>query len=130
MTKSENKNLKTERPPIKDAFVRCLSLRCPACGGASIVQRPFIIAERCRACGVNFKREEGFFVGALLISIVFTEAVILLVYLISIPFLHFDSQKALVVLFVIAVSFPVAFYHHGWSLWLTLDHFVEPLPKN
>jgi hypothetical protein len=28
------------------------------------------------------------------------------------------------------VSFPVAFYHHSWSIWLTFDHFVEGLPES
>lgn len=79
---------------------------------------------------MKFKREEGFFVGALLISIIFTEAVILLVYLITIAIFNFESQKTLVALFAIAILFPVAFYHHGWSIWLTFDHLVETLPKN
>jgi hypothetical protein len=35
----------------------------------------------------------------------------------------------LTLLFVVALLFPVAFYHHSWSLWLSGDHFVESLPK-
>lgn len=121
--------VKTKRPTIKDALLWCATLRCPVCGKSSIVDRPFRIAERCSACGAHFKREEGFFVGALLISIVATETFILLVYLISIPLLNFDPQKALGLLLVIAILFPIAFYHHGWSLWLTFDHLVETLPR-
>jgi len=26
--------------------------------------------------------------------------------------------------------FPVAFYHHCWSIWLGFDHLIEGLPKN
>jgi hypothetical protein len=40
-----------------------------------------------------------------------------------------EAQYALTVLFLIAVTFPIAFYHHSWSLWLTFDNFVESLPK-
>jgi hypothetical protein len=28
-----------------------------------------------------------------------------------------------------ALIFPVAFYHHSWSLWLGFDFIVESLPK-
>jgi hypothetical protein len=35
----------------------------------------------------------------------------------------------LVLLFIMALIFPVAFYHHSWSLWLGFDFIVESLPK-
>jgi uncharacterized protein (DUF983 family) len=124
-----SKPAKSERPPISDALWRCLRLRCPACGNSSILQRVFRIAERCKYCGVSFKREEGFFVGALLINIVTTEAVILLTYALTLPFLNFASNYALGALLLLALVFPLAFYHHSWSVWLTVDHLVETLPK-
>jgi hypothetical protein len=36
----------------------------------------------------------------------------------------------LAVLFVVAITFPVAFYHHSWSLWLGFDHLIESLPRD
>jgi uncharacterized protein (DUF983 family) len=121
--------VKSSRPTIKDAVIRGVTLRCPACGQASIIDRPFRIAERCASCCVLFKREEGFFVGAILINVVITEAIILLAYLISIPLMALHYQYGLGLLFVLAILFPIAFYHHSWSLWLTFDHLVEGLPK-
>ena len=108
---------------------RCLKLQCPACGGASIVQRPFYIKKSCTACGVIFKREEGFFVGAIMANVVATEVFILLVYFASLLLANFDEQITLTILFVIGVSFPVVFYHHSWSLWLGMDHLIEGLPR-
>ena len=35
----------------------------------------------------------------------------------------------LILLFVMALIFPVLFYHHSWSLWLGFDFIVESLPK-
>lgn len=77
-----------------------------------------------------FQREQGFFVGAILVNVVTTELVILLTYLASLPVINAHYQFVLVMLFVIAVSFPVAFYHHSWSIWLTFDHLVEGLTKS
>jgi hypothetical protein len=31
---------------------------------------------------------------------------------------------------VVAIIFPIAFYHHSWSLWLGFDHLVESLPHD
>ena len=118
------------RPSIALLLLRCLRLRCPACGQSSIVQRPFKIKDQCPECGSHFKREEGFFVGAISINVVMTEVFILLLYLISMPFIGTYYQTVLTTLFIVALIFPVAFYHHSWSLWLCFDHLVETLPKD
>jgi uncharacterized protein (DUF983 family) len=121
--------VKRDGRSITKTLFRCLSLRCPACGQSSIVQSPFHIKHHCPSCGVLFKREEGFFVGAILANVVTTEFVILAVYLIFLPVIGSHYQLVLTVLFTIALLFPVAFYHHSWSIWLSLDHLVESLPK-
>ncbi|HEY0081136.1 MAG TPA: hypothetical protein VGB73_21200 [Pyrinomonadaceae bacterium] len=104
-------------------------LRCPACGRASIVQSPFQIKEGCSACEVIFKREDGFFVGAIMANVVTTEFVILAFYLVSLPWIGSNYETVLACLFGAALLFPVAFYHHSWSFWLGLDYLVESLPK-
>lgn len=121
--------MKFNRPKLKHALLRFLRLRCPACGRGNIIQRPFRIATDCRSCGVIFNREQGFFVGAILINVVVTELIILSVYVVTILLLGLSAQYALPLLFLVAVTFPVAFYHHSWSLWLAFDHFVESLPS-
>jgi uncharacterized protein (DUF983 family) len=113
---------------IREIFLRSIRLKCPACGQSSIVERPFKIRSRCPSCHAIFKREEGFFVGAILANVVTTELVILAVYLISLPFFSAYDQMVLAILFVIAIVFPLAFYHHSWSFWLGFDHLLESLP--
>lgn len=122
--------MKRKRPSIIATLLHCLRLRCPVCGGASIVQRPFKIKHHCPACAALFMREEGFFVGAILVNVVTTEVVILITYLILLVLLSSNYQLVLTVLFITALLFPVVFYHHSWSLWLGFDHLVEGLSKN
>lgn len=76
-----------------------------------------------------FKREDGFFVGAILANVVTTELVILLVCFFFLLVVGSDYDHVLVLLFIMALIFPVAFYHHSWSLWLGFDFIVESLPK-
>lgn len=108
---------------------RCLKLQCPACGRAPVFEKPFILKYRCTVCGVIFKREEGFFVGAIMANVVATEILILLVYFLCLLITNLDEQKMLTALFVVGVTFPLAFYHHSWSLWLGLDHLIEGLSR-
>jgi uncharacterized protein (DUF983 family) len=108
---------------------RCLKLRCPACGKTSIVERPFHIRHHCPECMSLYKREDGFFVGAILANVVITELVILLYCFFMLLVIGAKYESVLVVLLIVALVFPVAFYHHSWSFWLGFDYLVESLPK-
>ena len=122
--------MRIDRSSFLNLLRRCLLLGCPVCGNASIVKAPFKVKDHCSSCGAIFQREQGFFVGAILVNVVTTELVILLAYLASLPVINAQYELVLIILFVIAVTFPVAFYHHSWSIWLTFDHLVEGLPKS
>ncbi|MBD0369788.1 MAG: DUF983 domain-containing protein [Pyrinomonadaceae bacterium] len=119
--------MKRERD-IKLTLLRCLRLRCPVCGDSLIIQSPFKIRHHCPRCNALYQREDGFFVGAITINVVTTELIILVLYLACL-FLLSSFQMILVILFVVGLLFPVAFYHHSWSIWLSLDHLIERLPK-
>ena len=67
--------------------------------------------------------------GAILANVVTTELVILLVCFFCLLIIGASYEHVLVLLFVMALVFPVAFYHHSWSLWLGFDFIVESLPQ-
>jgi uncharacterized protein (DUF983 family) len=114
---------------IASALLRALRLRCPVCARASVFRRPFKVRHHCPACGALFQREEGFFVGALMINVVTTEAAVLAAYGLFLLALGGRDALVLPLLFAVALLFPFAFYHHAWSLWLAADHLIERLPK-
>ena len=109
---------------------RCLKLQCPACGRRSIFARPFNVKAQCTDCRVVFQREEGFFVGALSINVVTTELVVLIGYMFCQLVLGLRDEWLWPITFAVALLFPIAFYHHSWSLWLSLDHLLETLPQH
>jgi uncharacterized protein (DUF983 family) len=119
--------MKRDPRSIARTLWRSLKLQCPVCGRASIVQRPFNLKHRCTACSVIFKREEGFFVGAIMANVVATEVLVLLAYFACL-LMDLNERVMLTILFAIGVAFPIAFYHHSWSLWLAMDHLIEGLP--
>ena len=119
-----------QKPSLLAIMLRCARLRCPVCGRASIVQKPFRIRHHCPACAALFQREEGFFVGALSINVVTTELVVLAGYMFCQLALSLRDEWLWPVTFAVALLFPIAFYHHSWSLWLSLDHLLETLPQH
>jgi len=120
--------MKRDPRTIRLVLWRALKLQCPACGGASIVQRPFNLKHRCTACDTIFKREEGFFVGAIMANVVATEVFILAIYFLLL-FSTLSEGVTFTILFATAIAFPLLFYHHSWSLWLAMDHLIEGLPQ-
>ncbi len=108
---------------------RCLKLRCPACGRASIIERRLNIKDRCTSCHTIFKREEGFFVGAIMANVVATEVLILIIYFALLLVTDLGERARLIIVFAVGISFPLLFYHHSWALWLGLDHLIEGLPR-
>ena len=122
--------MKPDTRTIQLTLMRCLRLQCPVCGRDSIIRRPFHLKHKCDDCDAIFKREEGFFVGAIMANVVATEIFILIAYLACLTLTNFGDSTILTILFVMAIAFPLAFYHHAWALWLGIDHLVEGLPKS
>ena len=121
--------MKRDGRSIITTLGRCLRLSCPACGLSSIVQTPFQIKHHCSSCLALFKREEGFFVGAIMANVLATEMAVLATYLIWLVAVGDREQLMLTILFSVALLFPIAFYHYSWSLWLGFDYLIESLPK-
>ena len=120
----------TDDRSILKVLSRSLRLRCPACGQSRIIDRPFRIRHHCPNCRSLFKREEGFFVGAILANVMMTEFVILITCVIWLMIIGSNYETVLAGLFIVALLFPVAFYHHSWSFWLGFDYLIESLPKH
>ena len=67
--------------------------------------------------------------GAILGNVMATEFVILVVSVVWLAIIGSRYESVLAGLFIVALLFPVAFYHHSWSLWLGFDYLIEGLPR-
>src|SRR5918998_861077 len=114
--------------PVFKTLARGARLCCPACGRRSVFQSPFRVRHYCPACGAVFQREEGFFVGAIMLNVVTTEAAVMAAAALCLLAFPGRDRLLLGLLIAVALLFPIAFYHHSWSLWLAGDHLVEGLP--
>jgi uncharacterized protein (DUF983 family) len=108
---------------------RGLRNRCPNCGGATLFRKGawFHLNKACPDCGLQFERDEGFFIGSMSINysvtlIGFVAPVILLTYEGVI-----GTTMAIVLAGVASIGFPILFYRSSRSWWLMQYYALFPL---
>ena len=103
-----------------------LRLRCPRCLVGPLYRRPFSMNDYCFHCGLKFEREQGYFVGAIYINYAATVAIAVPGFFILDVFTRMTIEQQLAIWVPFAVIFPLLFFHHSRSLWLVLDHLLNP----
>lgn len=82
--------------------------------------------QRCSNCRLKFEREQGYFVGAIYINYAATVVILIPGYFVLDYFLGISLNMQLVLWVVFAVFFPLLFFRHSRSLWMTVDHIFNP----
>jgi uncharacterized protein (DUF983 family) len=65
---------KFRMPKPSKLLLRGLLRHCPLCGGGKLFTRWFTMVDDCPTCTYHFEREEGFFLGAFVMSTAITLA--------------------------------------------------------
>jgi uncharacterized protein (DUF983 family) len=113
----------------KTILLRGLKLRCPACGIGRLYRSLFHMNKHCSWCGLVYAREQGYFIGAIYVNVIFTEGLIFLTYLAMLMILPAADRKVFIVLFALAVILPLSFNRHARSIWLSFDYMMDPPEK-
>jgi uncharacterized protein (DUF983 family) len=117
-----------ERPGLGRLIVRGLRKQCPRCGTSKIFTGFWKLEPACHNCGYEFEREEGYWVGAVIINTAVTEALFLGLFLAilftSLPDVRW--QPLLAVGLIVNGIFPVVFFPHSKTLWMAVDLYVHP----
>jgi uncharacterized protein (DUF983 family) len=116
---------------LKTLLVRALLKRCPVCGQKKIFDGFFRLKKSCPNCGYVFERQDGYWVGAMIINIAVAEAWFFLLFMIvlistlpEVPWL-----PLLAVALVTNGLLPVIFYPHSKTLWMAIDLYIHPLKE-
>jgi len=111
---------------VREHVIRGLKLKCPACGVGDLYEGFFRMRPECPYCELVFAREQGYFIGAIYMNVVATESLIFGAYLVLIFARRINDQSTYAILFTLALVLPVLFHRHARSLWLCLDHLLDP----
>jgi hypothetical protein len=75
---------------------------------------------------LQFEREQGYFVGAIYVNYAATVAIAIAGFFILDAFTNLTIHQQLAIWVPFAVIFPLLFFHHARSIWLVVDHLVNP----
>lgn len=122
------------RDPVDGFFTmvgRAARKRCPRCGSDGIFARRTRLHEWCPTCGMRFEREQGYWVGAMIMNMTATIVVLFVVLLGGIAFFWpAVPWSGLTVATVAATAAtPVLLYPRSLTLWLATElsfHRLEP----
>ena len=84
------------------------------------------MAARCAVCDLRFEREQGYFVGAIYLNFAATVLIVFPGYFALDRLLGLPMGWQLVLWGGFCVVFPLGFFRHSKSLWLALDHWIDP----
>ena len=118
-----------ERPSVGTAFWRALRLRCAWCGSRrTFIRRWLGKYERCRTCGLRWRREEGFEFGAVALNTVITFAALAIGLLIGsiLSYPDIAVRPIIFALIGVAILMPVAIYPLTFTLWFAIDVLSHP----
>lgn len=114
------------RSPAGTIVARGLRLQCPRCGGSKLFVGWFRMHERCSSCDLKYERAPGYFLGSAYINYGATALLVTAFYVISRYVLGYENRQVLPLLLTFCVLFPLLFFRHARSLWLSLDTICDP----
>jgi uncharacterized protein (DUF983 family) len=121
-----------ERPGAVTVMLRGARRRCPRCGERGLFTSWFRIRPRCPRCSLRLEREEGGFLGAMVLNYLAIAVVwvtVLVVWLaIDLPDVHV-AQLTLVSI-ALALLLPLAFWPFSKTIWAAVDHLVDRSDPN
>jgi uncharacterized protein (DUF983 family) len=118
----------TKDPSFGRMLRRALVLRCPWCGSRrTFIRRWLGKFERCRTCGIRWRREEGFELGAVTINTILTFIVLTAAMTIGFVATSPDIPVLPMVLSLVAVAvlMPIVIYPLTFTIWLAIDISVH-----
>ena len=108
-----------------------MTKRCPVCGGGDLFDGWFRMKERCPHCDYRFEREEGFFLGALVVNFAVAEGLMAVLCIVPAIYLFATHPEAplwpvLAGGLLAAVVAPLAFYPFSRTIWASLELMLRP----
>jgi len=119
------------RPPLSEALVTAIQCRCPRCRKGELFSGwPNRVLPQCPLCGLKYYREQGYFVGGMVVTYIAAMAVLTVVSLVVFFLLPekgvLSENGKMVVWFVAAAGLTLCLLRRSYSLWIVLDYWIEP----
>jgi Protein of unknown function (DUF983) len=89
------------------------------------------MVERCPGCGLRFEREEGYWVGGMIVNFAVTEVAFVVVFASGLAVSWPDVPWVSLTVVAVAVNavVPLIFYPFSKTLWMALDVLLHRMDR-
>lgn len=107
--------------------MRGLAKRCPLCGNRKVFESWGRMVHACGRCGHVFERDEGYWVGAIIVNTAVTEILFFSLFIATLVVMLPDVpwQSLLAVAVATNLVFPIAFYPFSKTVWVAFDSYFN-----
>jgi uncharacterized protein (DUF983 family) len=116
----------SDPPSLMGKLSRGARKKCSRCGGGHLFTRWFKQLEECPTCGLHFERQNGYFLGAMMVDFAVTEIVFVVVLIASLAATWPDIPVGPLTLLLVTTNLvvPLLFWPFSRTLWIAMErHF-------
>ena len=117
------------RVPALTLLSRAFRRRCPVCGSKDIWTSWISMKEECPNCEYHFVRENGYFLGATTLNVIFSEFLVMGLMIILLAFTSMIWWRVELVILPLAIVVPILWNPFFKGIWLTLDLTAHPVKE-
>ncbi|MPZ54721.1 MAG: DUF983 domain-containing protein [Acidimicrobiia bacterium] len=113
-------------------FGRALARRCPRCGSSGVFASWFTLVEDCPGCGFHFEREDGYWIGAMIVNTTITFVLFIVVFVGGLLLTWPDPNWGLILGVTIGVNLllPIILYPLSKTVWSAAELSWHPLEES
>lgn len=114
-------------PSLTRGLTRAVVIRCPRCGSGHLFRRWVTMEDECPRCGLHFEREEGYWLGSVMINTGATEGLFLVVFVLGMVLTWPDVPWTALLVIGVALTllFPILFHPVSRTTWIALERHVR-----
>lgn len=107
-----------------------MRLTCPACGQGRIYRSLKVMNHECPTCGVIFEREEGDFLGAMVIAYSVTSVLVAAGVFLMLLLTEMSATQHVLFWTVTATLFLLTTYRNMKGIWIGILHVMVGLKRH
>ncbi|MBX9789339.1 MAG: DUF983 domain-containing protein [Pirellulales bacterium] len=101
-------------------------LRCPRCGQGPLFRGWFRMLPACEHCGLDFRREPGFFLGSIYVNYGAASVIAGTTYVVLTMAFGWPPPWVLTGCLAFTVIFPLWFFRYARAVFFAVDYYANP----
>ena len=113
-------------PSTRIKLATIVRLRCPRCGRGKLFRGWIRMLPACDACGLDFQREPGFFLGSIYVNYGAASVIAGTAFVVLTMGLGWPAPWVLAGCLAFTVIFPLWFFRYARTVFFAVDYFANP----